>query len=378
MAFEQHCIVELMGHQRCAGKVSEEQIGGATFIRVDVPKTPNREGFTKFYAPGAIYGITPVDEKTAGMAARAFDQAPIQQWQLSGLLPEPDVEEDDLEMMSDRELDEYLAEEDDEHDPDPDAYYTEQVRQHHLMLDAVEEEREEQQWFDENDDTHANDDEPHNDIGNPDCAIEEGLLTGRELERYQVAQWARQMVEGNALILDTETTGLNDGEIVQIAVINSRGAVMLDTLVKPVMPIPPGATAIHGITDAMVADAPTWAEVAEILRRIIDGRELCIYNAVYDRKMMHQSAEKAGTPKIDWKELANFHCAMERYAEFWGDWNSYHQSYRWQKLTDACDQQGIPEPEAPAHSALGDCLRTLELLKVLAAWQPSAMSEIPL
>jgi DNA polymerase-3 subunit epsilon len=195
--------------------------------------------------------------------------------------------------------------------------------------------------------------------------------------RQEIAIWAKHMLHCNALILDTETTGLHDGEIVQIALINSRGAVMLDTLVKPVMPIPPGATAIHGITDAMVADAPGWGEVSELLKSIIAGREVVIYNAGYDRKMMHQSAEKAGTPKIDWKELANFHCAMERYAEFWGDWNSYHQSYRWQKLTDACDQQGIPEPEAPAHSALGDCLRTLALIQVMAAWQPSAMSEIP-
>lgn len=85
MSFSQHCIVELFGHQRIAGQVTEEQIGGASFIRVDVPKTARREAFTKYYGASAIYALTPCDEDTAHRAAQAFDLMPIEVWRLTAV-----------------------------------------------------------------------------------------------------------------------------------------------------------------------------------------------------------------------------------------------------------------------------------------------------
>ena len=68
----------------------------------------------------------------------------------------------------------------------------------------------------------------------------------------------------NCAILDTETTGLyDDAEIVEISIIDENGGVLLDTLVKPLKPIPAEATAIHGITNEMVATAPTWVAIHE-------------------------------------------------------------------------------------------------------------------
>lgn len=166
---------------------------------------------------------------------------------------------------------------------------------------------------------------------------------------------------GKYVVLDTETTGLNDGEIVQIAIVRSSGDVLLDTLVRPVFPIPVDATRIHGITDDMVKDAPMWQEVVEQVKFIVTGENVVVYNATYDRKMMHQSAEKAGIMKIDWKSFSTWWCAMSAYAAHWGDWNSYHGNYRWQSLTNACDQQEIAI--ADAHTALGDALMTLALVK---------------
>ncbi len=179
---------------------------------------------------------------------------------------------------------------------------------------------------------------------------------GTTLERFLKAAQRR-----NWLILDTETTGLHDGEIVQIAIVNPDGEALLNTLVKPMLPIPPDATRIHGITDAHVADAPSWATIALLVRDILSNHDVIVYNAVYDRKMMHRSAEYARIEKIDWKTLSHWYCAMEAYAEFWGDWNAYHNSYTWQRLTAACNQQNLTV--ADAHDALGDCMMTRALVE---------------
>lgn len=184
------------------------------------------------------------------------------------------------------------------------------------------------------------------------------------------SQWARSMLEENTVILDTETTGLHDGEIVQIAVIEVTGAILYNQLIKPVYSIPPDATRIHGITDDMVKDALSWSVFAPSLAEFLSTVDnLVIYNATYDRKMMHQSGEKAGIPKIDWKTLTANHCAMLHYASFYGELNHYRGDYKWHKLETACAQQKIDTRAipAPAHSALGDCLRTLALIKAMAA-----------
>jgi DNA polymerase-3 subunit epsilon len=171
----------------------------------------------------------------------------------------------------------------------------------------------------------------------------------------------------NFVVLDTETAGLHNGEVVQIAVVESSGAVLVDTLVKPVYPIPADASAIHGITDADVADAPSWSQVSQMVEAVLRDRDVVVYNAVYDRKMLHQSAEKAGLPKIDWKVISRWHCAMEMFAEVYGEWNDYHQSYRWQRLTTAARHYRLPVFNA--HSALGDCLMTLAVVKAMAGVQ---------
>lgn len=61
------------------------------------------------------------------------------------------------------------------------------------------------------------------------------------------------------MILDTETTGLDyDDKIVEIAVIDLDGNVLINTLVDPNKAIPKEATEIHGIANKMVENAPLF------------------------------------------------------------------------------------------------------------------------
>lgn len=60
--FEVWAIVELFGHGKIAGKVSEQQVFGTTMLRVDVPAHEGTEAFHRLYSAGALFGITPCPE----------------------------------------------------------------------------------------------------------------------------------------------------------------------------------------------------------------------------------------------------------------------------------------------------------------------------
>jgi hypothetical protein len=92
-AFDSHAIVELFGHQRIAGRVSEQQLAGGTFLRVDVPETERAEAYTRYYGAGAIYALTPVTEEIARAAAEdSYVWVPVRKDVAA--LPAGDTEED--------------------------------------------------------------------------------------------------------------------------------------------------------------------------------------------------------------------------------------------------------------------------------------------
>lgn len=79
-------IVELMGHQKVAGKLSEQVIGGASFIRVDVPATDTTPSFTRLLTDKAIYAINPVTEEVARYQAGRIQAQPIEAWDYRTML----------------------------------------------------------------------------------------------------------------------------------------------------------------------------------------------------------------------------------------------------------------------------------------------------
>ena len=79
---KQPCVVDLMGHVVVAGFLSEQAIGGASFIRLDVPEIEGQKAYTKFYGPSAVYSITPVDHETMLTAVRAYCHQPIDVYRL--------------------------------------------------------------------------------------------------------------------------------------------------------------------------------------------------------------------------------------------------------------------------------------------------------
>lgn len=75
--FDQWAIVEIMGHQQYAGRVTEQSLGGCFFVRVDVPEIDSLPGFTKLFGSAAIFSITPVTPEAAIEAVKRFRSRPV-------------------------------------------------------------------------------------------------------------------------------------------------------------------------------------------------------------------------------------------------------------------------------------------------------------
>ena len=80
--FESWGLLELMGRQRLAGKLSEQTVGGCHFIRIDVPAVGETAAYTRYFTQGAIYGMTPMEESTARKLAAYLCAVPVQPWEL--------------------------------------------------------------------------------------------------------------------------------------------------------------------------------------------------------------------------------------------------------------------------------------------------------
>jgi len=116
------------------------------------------------------------------------------------------------------------------------------------------------------------------------------------------------------LIFDTETTGLPKGSLVQLdkqpRVIEFAGIIWDDAtddeqehvwLFNPGIPIPPEASKVSGITDAMVHDAPAFAEKAPAIRALLVLADVVVaHNLFFDIHMVSNEFRRADTADVKW------------------------------------------------------------------------------
>ncbi|HKD19066.1 MAG TPA: 3'-5' exonuclease [Thermoanaerobaculia bacterium] len=104
------------------------------------------------------------------------------------------------------------------------------------------------------------------------------------------------------VVYDTETTGTNArfDRIIEIACLKIHPDGRREQFVRrlnPGIPIPPTSTAIHGITDADVAEAPRFREVAAELAAFLDGADLGGYNMTgFDLPVLRAEFLRSGVP----------------------------------------------------------------------------------
>jgi|GEM_PF-803512 len=113
------------------------------------------------------------------------------------------------------------------------------------------------------------------------------------------------------VVLDTETTGFEPyggDRIVQVALIEYRGLEPtgreLCSLVNPGIAIPAPSTAVHGITDDQVSDAPTIDELIADIAAFIDGHVLVGHHVAFDLRFLERPLRRRllrdlRNPRID-------------------------------------------------------------------------------
>lgn len=195
----------------------------------------------------------------------------------------------------------------------------------------------------------------------------------------------------NALILETATTGLTPGqhEVIQIAVLDIRGTVLLDTFIKPVNRILeisgrvekryshtydeyceyecyiPSAFEVNGITNEMLKTAPTFPEIWPELQRITTGMQMLVFNADFDRAMLDGDRSRHHLPGLTpagWTDL------MRWYAQHYGDYDECRREYTWQSLDFAANHEQV-EVDNSASISLAKCLRSLGIIQAVAIKQ---------
>jgi DNA polymerase-3 subunit epsilon len=155
--------------------------------------------------------------------------------------------------------------------------------------------------------------------------------------------------------LDLETTGINvsTDKIVEIAIVKispDGSQVIKRKLINPEMPIPKSASDIHGISDEMVKDAPTFKSVANEIKQFIEGADLAGYNSNrFDIPMLNEEFLRAGVSvDVESRKLLDvqkvFHMMEQRTL------TAAYKFYCQKNLDDA-------------HSAEADAMATWEVLE---------------
>jgi DNA polymerase III epsilon subunit family exonuclease len=168
-------------------------------------------------------------------------------------------------------------------------------------------------------------------------------------------------IHDRQVVLDTETTGLgSDAQIIEIAIIDITGVVLLHRRIKPSVAVEDDAADIHGITLEQLKNAPTWPEVVDDVRQVLQGKTVIIYNADFDMRLLCQTSI-AYRLTTGWITEIKTRCAMQLASQFF---RASCDSNRWISLKRAMSLAGLAWT-GNAHSAVADTQATLTLINYI-------------
>ena len=170
------------------------------------------------------------------------------------------------------------------------------------------------------------------------------------------------------VFFDLETTGVDTAkdrivEVSMIKIMPDGEEIVRTRRINPQMHIPEQATAIHGITDEDVKDAPTFAQVAKSMAQFIEGCDFGGFNSNrFDLPMLVEEFLRAGVD-VDFKR--------RRFVDVQNIFHKMEQRTLVAAYKFYCDKN-LEE----AHSAEADTRATYEVLMVQLDRYPELQNDV--
>lgn len=186
---------------------------------------------------------------------------------------------------------------------------------------------------------------------------------GGELVNFPEDSRLQEPIKGIPLVfVDVETTGLSPAQgdrVCEIALLRVCGEQEEDsfvTLVNPGRPISAGASAVNGITDSMVHDAPPFVRVAGAVMKILKGSVLVAHNAPFDLGFLRNELLLAGHSVPSFRVIDTLELARRCF------------SFPGNGLQEICRALRIEVSDQ--HRALADCRTTWRVFSYfLKVWE---------
>lgn len=184
-----------------------------------------------------------------------------------------------------------------------------------------------------------------------------------------LAQFRAWSHDPRAAVVDTEATGLRGR-----AFVFDFAAVPVVTGLPTPAPLlaflctPPADAEWSEEARAMHTDRLTWAARSGVeaysspLLEVLNTLPLLAYGAEYDRDRLQFTLVEAGCPS----EFPEFSCVMEAYAPLAERWNESQWFWKFVSLKEACRREGVDISDLPPHTAYGDAVATVRLIRAVA------------
>jgi DNA polymerase-3 subunit epsilon len=174
------------------------------------------------------------------------------------------------------------------------------------------------------------------------------------------SKWAQERLsDQNTVVIDIESTGLlhqdPETEIVQICILNVEGRPLFSMMLKPSQPMRDEVIAIHKITNEQIINQPIFPQIAKIIAFVLKDKHVISWNMDFDWKLLVHMFKKY---EQELPKTAGASCAMDKYSEWAGEWNSKKDGFKWQRLPNFLGEE--------SHDALNDCRNALMAMRKMA------------
>jgi DNA polymerase III epsilon subunit-like protein len=179
---------------------------------------------------------------------------------------------------------------------------------------------------------------------------------------------ARNLLQLRPLFLHCKTTGAAElSEVVEIAILDTAGAPMVDELVKPKRHIRPSATQEHGLSDDMVNSAAKWSEVLPKIEEVLVGEKICVYDLEYELQAIKNSYQNNHNR---WALNDDaFISLMDLFSRYKNERDPRNGSLRFYSLEEATLALGIDIEIIAYRRARDDAWLMRAMLLAIAGWK---------